>query len=104
MEKNKEVENTIKKEIPNDIKVAFGKFYTYSIGIILLMLFVMLFINKLSMWFLISFIIIILGFYGFVIFNLFKQKKKFMSSFLILDIIVFALVYSFLVLKIIGLS
>ncbi len=104
MEKNREVKEEIKKEIPNDIKVAFGKFYTYSIGIILFMLFVIIFIKKLSTWFLITFLALVLIFYGYIIFNLFRQKKKFMSSFVVLDILVFALVYSLLVLKIIGLS
>ncbi len=104
MEKNREVKEELKKEIPNDIKVAFGKFYTYSIGIILFLLFVMIFAKKLSLWFLITFMILILFFYGFILFNLLRQKKKFMSSFMILDIFIFVLVYSLLLLKIIGIA
>ena len=104
MEKNKEEKENIKKEIPAEIKMAFGKFYTYSIGIILLLIFIIIFVKKLSLWFLITFMILSLVFYGFILFNLLKQKKKFMSSFLVFDIFVFVLVYSLLLLKIIGLS
>ena len=101
MEKNKE---EIKKEISAEIKLAFGKFYTYSIGIVIMLLFVIIFVKKLSLWFLITFMVLVLLFYLFILFNLFKQKKKFMSSFMVFDIFVFVLVYSLLLLKIIGLS
>ena len=103
MNKKEEKEN-IKKEIPLEIKKAFGKFYTYSIAIILLMVFVIFFVKKLSIWFLVAFLILSLLFYGYILFNLLKQKKKFMSTFMIFDIFVFVLVYSLLLLKIIGLS
>ena len=104
MKKNKEKKKDVKKEIPGEIKLAFGKFYTYSVGIILLLLLVIILAKKLSSWFLITFMILTLVFYGYILFNLLKQKKKFMSSFMVIDILVFVLVYSLLLLKIIGIS
>ena len=104
IEKEKETKKDIKKEIPNEVKQAFGKFYTFSIVLVLLTLFVMIFVKKLELWFLITFLVIALGFYIYMLFNLFKNRNRFMSSFVILDIMVFVIVYSLLLLKILGLS
>ena len=101
---NKEEKKKIKKEIPNEVKMAFGKFYSYSITLILFNVVILLLVNKLKLWFLITFAIISLGFYGFILFNLFKKRNRFMSSFVIIDILVFVLVYSLLLLKMLVLS
>ena len=103
-EEEKQEQKKIKKEIPNEVKLAFGKFYSYSFVLILLNIVILLLVSKLKLWFLITFIIISIGFYGFMLFNLFKKKNHFMSSFVILNILVFALIYSLLLLKILGLS
>ena len=100
----KQEQKKIKKEIPNEVKLAFGKFYSYSLVLILLNIVVLLLVSKLKLWFLITFIIISIGFYGYILFNLFKKRNHFMSSFIVLDILVFVLVYSLLLLKILGLS
>ena len=100
----KKEQKKIKKEIPNEVKIAFGKFYSYSFVLIIINIVILFLISKLKLWFMITYLVISLWFYCYMLFNLFKNKNRFMSSLVVLDILVFVLVYSLILLKIIGLS
>ena len=100
----KKEQKKIKKEIPNEVKIAFGKFYSYSFVLILLNIVILFLMSKLKLWFMITYLVIALGFYCYMLFNLFMKKNRFMSTLVVLDILVFVLVYSLILLKIIGLS
>ena len=77
----KKKEKEIKSNIPDDVKVVFGKFYVFSFIIILLLslLYPFVIINYFSIYSQIGFLIFVLLFYGYMVFKLFKKKGKFMS-------------------------
>ena len=91
---NKE-ENELKKEykdsIPNDIKVLFGKFYVYSLVLIIFfgIIYPFLLIDNISTISSIIILIVLFIFYSYIVYDVFKKRKNFNSSiFLILILLV----------------
>lgn len=100
--KNKEKLN---EEIPIEIKESFGKFFFYSIIMDLFIVMVICMVYKyLSFYFKIIVMLLILVIYLAMLRDLMKKRKHFMSSSLVISILITAIVYSLAVLKIFALA
>jgi len=81
-------------EIDEDIRKVFGKFYLFSV-VIIIFLSIFPFIYKyLNGIFSLVLLLFILVFYIYMVIDLFKKKNKFWSAFTSLLILVVTLIYS----------
>jgi len=79
------------KEIDVKIRESFGKFYVYSIIIILFLIILSIMLYKIKIWFYILLLVFILLFYIYMIVDLVKNKSRYwtiLSSILIFLFIV----------------
>lgn len=103
--KKKTVNKNIKKEIPVEIKVLFGKFCVFSAILdIILLIFMPFALKKISVFFAIVTLLIFLFVYCLMLRDLLKKRQHFMSDFAVLMIVFTFFSFSILFLKIIGLT
>ena len=102
----KKDKSKIKENIPVEIKVLFGKFTFFSIIIILLLAVVYPFIvlNYFSIYSQIGLLVFVVLFYGYMIFNLIRKKKNFMSMLVPILIALVVLVLILDIIKLIGVN
>ena len=103
--KQKKVINqeTIHSQIPDEVKVALGKFYIFSMVYIIFFGFIFPFVlvDNISLLSQILSFVLLLGFYIFILIDVFKKKLKFTSTlFVVLIVLVFVLM-SFSIVKMI---
>ncbi len=103
--KQKKVINqeTIHSQIPDEVKVALGKFYIFSMIYIIFfgVIFPFVLVDNISLLSQILSFVLLLGFYIFILFDVFKKKLKFTSTlFVVLIVLVFVLM-SFSIVKMI---
>ncbi len=87
--------------VPDDIKVLFGKFYTYSLLYIVFLgilypFILMYYLNKIFT--IVMFIILVL-LYGYIIYDIRKKVGKYKSNLFVIFIILVLLTFSFSILK-----
>lgn len=101
MGKKKEKKVKIKKEIPDEIKVLFGKFYLFSFIYIIffLLIYPFILVNLVSLWGSIIIFISLIGFYGYMIVDVIKHKGRFNSTMFILLILIVIMAISFSIVK-----
>lgn len=99
--KNRDKKNAIKKSIPDNIKILFGKFYFYSLVYVLFffVIYPVLLINKLSMVFSIILIMFLILFFFYMVYDVYKKKDKYMSITFVMLILIVLLGISFSVIK-----
>ena len=98
--KNKEKIEKL-KEIDIDVRRSFGKFYFFSIFIYILLLLLVLLLKKLNIVFVIVVLVFILGFYIYMLIDLYRKKSKYWTGFTSILILIFILMYTMDVLKIV---
>ncbi len=103
--KKKEIvkEETMQSQIPDEVKIALGKFYIFSIVYILYfgVIFPFYLIYNVSLVSQILVTIILIGFYIYMLVDVFKKKKKFTSTLFVFLIILVFIVISFSIIKMI---
>ena len=95
-------EEIIQGQIPDDVKIALGKFYIFSMLYLIFfgVIFPFVLIDNISLVSQILSIILLAGFYIYMLIDVKKKKKKFTSSlFVILIVLVFVLM-SFSIIKV----
>lgn len=102
-EKSKKVinEEVIKSQIPDEVKIALGKFYIFSMLYLIFfgVVFPFMLIDSISLVSQILAVIFLTGFYVYMLIDVKKKKMKFTSTlFVILTILVFILI-SFSIVK-----
>jgi len=98
MKKKKE----IVKNIPDDIKVLFGKHFVFSmILIVILILYPILVLRYCSIYSKIGILCFLFIFYGYMLFNLFRKRKNFMSVSVPLTIFIIIFLFIFDLVKLI---
>ncbi len=99
-EKNRNNKN-IKKEIPDNIKVLYGKFYVFSFIYIFFFLVVYPFIlvNKIRYWASIMLFVLLGGFYIYMIWDVLKHKGRFNSTMFMVLILIVIMAISFSIVK-----
>lgn len=99
--KSKKEKEELKKNIPNDIKILFGKFYFFSILYIIffLILFPFLFKPRISLISSILIMILLALFYVYIVFDVLKKEKGFKSYLLSVFILLVLFAYSFSLIK-----
>lgn len=97
----KEIMMQIKKSIPDDIKILFGKFYVFSFFYIIFFfgLYPFWIVNKVSWGFSIVLFIILILFYGYMIRDVLKKKGNFLSTLFVVLILLVVMGISFSVIK-----
>lgn len=100
--KLEEKEKEIKKEIPDEIKVLFGKFYVFSFAYILFFLVLLPYVlarfcHKVSIGLLIFWLIV---FYAYMVIDVNKKRKTFTSTIFVFLIFLVAISVSFSIIKI----
>lgn len=106
MKKTKKIKKNvkIKKEIPDEIKIIFGKFYVYSLIIVIILLLFPLILKSTSVGFLVLIFLLLLCFYLGILKNTFKKKGKFSSILLVFMVFLTFFAFSLALLKILGLT
>lgn len=89
------------KEVDVDIRKAFGKYYIFSIFLIIFMGVFPFILKYIKIWFAISLLVFFLVFFIIMTIDLFKKKKKYWNSLASIFILFFIIVYSLDVLKIV---
>ena len=102
MKKNK-LKDTISKnkEVDVNIRKAFGKYYIFSIVLMIFMIIFPFILKYIKIWFAILLLVFFLVFFIFMILDLFKKKKKYWNSLASIFILFFIIVYSLDILKIV---
>lgn len=103
MDKKKKKVEEIKKEIPEEIKVLFGKFYVFSFIYILffLLLLPLVLAKHLNKVFLVLLFFWLIAFYVYMVIDVNKKRKNFTSSifvfliFLVVSSVLFSIVKIF---------
>lgn len=99
----KKVKNSIKSEIPKEIKIVFGKFYIFSIFIFILLLMYPFFIMKyISIYSNVAIVIVLPVLYLLMIIDIVRKREVYRSSLFPLFIIFFLLTYVFTIVKFIS--
>ena len=95
--KKKNTSKELKKNIPNEIKVEFGKFFIFSIILFIFLgiIYPLVIVKYCSIYTKIGVLVFSILFYGYMVFMLFKKKKSFMSLFVPISIIIFILLVGF---------
>lgn len=102
--KNKRVNlEYMQKQIPDDVKVALGKFYIFSMVYIIFfgIVFPFVLIYNVSLVSQILSIIILTGFYIYILIDVKKKKKKFTSTLFVFLIVLVFILISFSIIKMI---
>ena len=89
------------KEVDVDIRKAVGKYYIFSIFLIIFMGVFPFILKYIKIWFAISLLVFFLVFFIIMTIDLFKKKKKYWNSLASIFILFFIIVYSLDVLKIV---
>lgn len=103
-EKKKHNKKKLKNEIPDEIKILFGKFYVYSLIIILILVFFPFILNSTSIEFSIFIFLVLICFYLSILKNIFKKKEKFTSILFVFMMFLTFLLFSIVLLKIFSLT
>ena len=104
--KNKKIvinEEVVHNQIPDEVKIALGKFYIFSIVYIIFFggVFPFYLMYNVSIISQILVIILLLGFYIYILFDAFKKKQKYTSTLFVFLIIIVLIVISFSIVKMI---
>lgn len=101
--KKKELKKLYKTEIPDEIKVLFGKFYIFSIIylIFFLVIFPFCLLERISLLNLLAILLFLSLFYIWIIVDVFKKKKNFSSNLFVILLISVILAISFSIVKLI---
>lgn len=98
--KNKEIKK-IKKEIPDEIKILYGKFYVFSFIYIFFfgVLYPFLFMERIKAWASILLFLLLGSFYIYMIVDVIKHKGRFNSTKFTLLILLVVMAFSFSIVK-----
>ena len=101
MKKKKEIKKQYKTEVPDNIKILFGKFYIFSILylIFFLIIYPFVLIGRFSLLNLIAILIFLGLFYLWIIIDVLKKKKEYSSNTFIILLIGVILAISLSIVK-----
>ena len=98
---NKNIQEAIKEQIPEEVKVIFGKFYIFSLIYIIFFagLFPFYFIYYISLVSQILCVVLLSAFYIYIILDVHKKRKTFMSTIYVILIALVFVAISFSIVK-----
>lgn len=100
--KEKNINNkAVKREIPDNIKLLYGKFYVFSFIyiFIFLVIYPFILINRIKEWASIAIFIILGCFYIYMIWDVLKHKGQFNSTMFMILILLVIMALSFSIVK-----
>ncbi len=98
---SKKIRKIYKTQIPDNVKILFGKFYVFSFLYLIFFFFIypLVLINKISLFNLIAILVFLSLFYLAIIIDAFKKKKGYSSNLFFILMILVGLAISFSVVK-----
>ena len=99
MKKSKKEKIDKLKEIDKEVRKSFGKFYIFSIVIIIFLLLFPLIMKKVKIWFDIFLLILLLVFYIYMVRDLFKEKNNYWTALTSIFIFIFIIIMTLDIIK-----
>jgi len=98
---SKETKEELKKNIPNEVKILFGKFYFFSVVYVIffLILFPFLFRPRISLLSSILIMILLALFYVYIVIDVLRKERGFKSYLFSVFILLVVFAYSFSLIK-----